>query len=1207
VSRPFVGNHYEGHWGFPQRPNTHFTPSGKELMAVSFGTIQSRLRLLVVAAVVPAGALLIHAVASHSTGGFWEFALGSTLLLTAILWWAVYQFLWRPVKSLVQALVNVKTADSATAIEVPSQPGVLGPLARALDEYTGELRRREQDGFRNQQEITRLNRALKALSRVNHAVIHASDEAELLQSVCQFIVSEGRYRFCWVGFAEQDQEKTVRPAAYAGFEGGYLKSAKVSWADTERGRGPGGTAVRTGRYCVVRNIKQDRSFTPWADEASKRGYQSVLALPLLRAGKAFGCVCIYAAESGAFDEPEIELLQEMASDLSYGIVALRAQKEWKSAQEQLRLTRYSIDHSGDAAFWVGPDGSFLDVNGTACKLLGYSRQELLGMKVPDINPGISRDRWPEHWKRVEPGHSLTMEAGLRTRQGALVPVEMLISHVAFDGKEYHCVLARDITERKQAEERLRLQIVALESAANSIVITDVEGRIQWINAAFTKLTGYSRDEALGRKPSLLKSGCHDELFYRHLWATIRSGQTWRGEITNRRKDGRLYIEEMTITPVLDERGEITHFIGIKQDVTTRKEDEQKLLQSEERFRLAFEKGPLGIIMVKPDLSILKVNRALCDMLGYSEAELLRCSVRDITHPEERDHDQQLLQQIFSGQLSNHKWTKRYVKKNGETLVVDITHSLILQQNGTPLYSLGIVENVTERRRAELLLIRKTHELQTVFRALPDLYFRLRRDGTILDYLSGANRPLYTSPDKFMGRKMQDILPEEAGKKFEQAFCLVGQAEAPVVVDYALAINGKELLFEARLSLLQGDEIVALIRDVTEHRRLEEQFRQAQKMEAVGRLAGGVAHDFNNMLGVIMGYTQLLQQRLSQDEAASRHLGEVRKAADRAAALTRQLLAFSRKQVLHLSRLDLNAVVSDLSKMLTRIIGDDVELTIRQGKSLGHVMADPTQIEQILMNLAVNARDAMPRGGQLLIETGNAELDESYARLHRGAVPGSYVMLAVSDTGCGMDSETQARIFEPFFTTKEAGHGTGLGLSTVYGVVKQSGGYIWVYSEPGKGTTFRIYLPRVDRGVALALPPSSSETMAAARHTILLVEDEGALREIARTLLEGEGFTVLAAHNGVEAMDLARREGKNIDLLLTDVVMPGMSGRELAERLTEMYPALKVLYMSGYTDDFMNRHGVLEHEVPLVEKPFTRESLLANVRTVLSSKARAAAT
>ncbi len=1176
-------------------------------MAVSFGTIQSRLRLLVVAAAVPAGALLIHAAATDSTEGFWGLVLGSILLLTALLWWAVYQFLWRPVKSLVQALVNIRSADSATVIEMPSQPGVLGPLARALDEYTGELRRREQDGLRSQQEITRLNRALKALSRVNHAVIHASDEAQLLQSVCQIIVSEGRYRFCWVGFAEQDPDKTVRAAAYAGFEEGYLESARVSWADTERGRGPGGSAVRTSRHCVVRNIKQDRSFAPWAEEASKRGYQSVLALPLLAGGKAFGCVSIYAAEIDGFDAQEIELLQEMASDLSYGIVALRAQSEWKRAEERLRLTRYSIDHSGDAAFWVGPDGGFLDVNETACKLLGYSRQELLGMKVSDIDPAISPHSWPEHWEMVKQRKSLIIEALLRTRQGVMVPVELAINHVVFDGKEYHCALARDIRDRRQAEERLRLQGVALESAANAIVITDIEGRILWVNAAFTTLTGYSRDEALGQRPSLLKSGCHDQAFYGHLWATIRSGKTWRGEITNRRKDGRLYTEEMTITPVLGERGEITHFIGIKQDITARKEDELKLLQSEERFRLAFEKGPLGIIMVKPDLSILKVNRALCDMLGYSEVELLRCSVRDITHPEERNHDQQLLQQIFAGQLCNHKWTKRYVKKNGETLVVDITHSLIAEQNGTPLYSLGIVENVTERRRAELLLMRKTHELQTVFRALPDLYFRLRRDGTILDYLSGANRPLYTSPDKFMGKKMQTVLPEEVGRKFEQAFGLVGRTETPVVVEYALAVDGKERLFEARLSPLQGDEIVVLIRDVTEHRRLEEQFRQAQKMEAVGRLAGGVAHDFNNMLGVIMGYTQLLQQRLSHDETASRHLGEVKKAADRAAALTRQLLAFSRKQVLRMRRLDLNAVVSDLSKMLARMIGDDVELTIRQGRSLGHVMADPTQIEQILMNLAVNARDAMPRGGKLLIETGNAELDENYARLHRGAVPGSYVMLAVSDTGCGMDSETQARIFEPFFTTKEAGHGTGLGLSTVYGVVKQSGGYIWVYSEPGKGTTFRIYLPRVDRGVALALPPSSTETMAGARHTILLVEDEEPLREIARTLLENEGFTVLAANSAAQAMALAGCQGNNIDLLLTDVVMPGMSGRELADQLTRVYPALKVLYMSGYTDDFMNRYGVLEHEVPLVEKPFTRESLLAQVRTALAGKARAAAT
>jgi PAS domain S-box-containing protein len=1175
-------------------------------MSVLFKSLRSRLSLLVLAAVLPAAGLLVHWLTSDSRGKLWEVASGCTLLSTVLIWWAVYQMLWRPVNSLTQAIIGARRSDGSAAIQVPSQAGVLGSLARALDEYAGVLRQREQEQLRNEQEIGRLNRALKVLSAVNHALIHASDESALLQSVCRTIVTEGGYRFAWVGFAEQDKDKTLRPMAHAGFEAGYLESLHVSWGDTEHGRGPAGTAVRTGRRCAVRDTSHDRSFAPWAEEARKRDYGSVLGLPLLVAGNAFGCVVIYAAECNAFDVQEIDLLSEMANDLSYGIIALRTQLERDRAEARLRLTRYSIDHAADGAFWVAPDGHFLDANETACKMLGYSRQQLLAMRVCDIDPSIPEDCWQGQWETVKREGSVVTDRVLRTREDTTLQVELAINYVEFDNKEYHCAFARDITGRKQVEERLHLQAAALESAANAIVITDSDARILWTNEAFTRLTGYSREEVLGQKPNLLKSGCHDQFFYRNLWATIHSGKTWRGEITNRRKGGDLYTEEMTITPVLSSDGEITHFVGIKQDVSVRREDEQKLLHSEERFRLAFEKGPLGIIMVKPDLSILKVNQAMSDMLGYSEAELLSRTIGDITHPEDCDHDKQVLKQIFAGLLQNHKWTKRYVKKNGEALVVDITHNLITEQSGKPLYSLGIVENVTERRRAELLLLRKTHELQTIFRSLPDMYFRLRRDGTVLDYLSGSQRPLCTSPDAFHGKKVQSVLPEEVGRKFEEALVLVGQTASPVIVDYGLTMNGEELLFEARLSPLQGDEVVALVRDVTEHRRLEEQFRQAQKMEAVGRLAGGLAHDFNNMLGVIMGYTQLLQQRLEFDETAARQLGEVKKASDRAAALTRQLLAFSRKQVLHVRTLDLNSVVSDLSKMLTCMIGDDVELMVRPSKSLGYVMADPTQIEQVLMNMAVNARDAMPRGGKLIIETGNAELDEAYARQHRGAIPGSYVMLTISDSGCGMDPETQAHIFEPFFTTKAAGQGTGLGLSTVYGVVKQSGGYIWVYSEPGKGTTFRIYLPRVDQAIAPEGPLPAGEIISASGGTILLVEDEESMRELACTLLENEGFTVLAASSGIDAINLAQRQDRNIDLLLTDVVMPGMSGPEVADRLKAEHPALKVLYMSGYTDDFMLQHGLLGEQVPLVEKPFTRESLLNNVRRILTDSARAAA-
>ncbi len=389
----------------------------------------------------------------------------------------------------------------------------------------------------------------------------------------------------------------------------------------------------------------------------------------------------------------------------------------------------------------------------------------------------------------------------------------------------------------------------------------------------------------------------------------------------------------------------------------------------------------------------------------------------------------------------------------------------------------------------------------------------------------------------------------------------------------------------------------IVENVTERRVLEEQLRQSQKIEAVGRLAGGIAHDFNNLLMLIRGYTELLLDHAGRNESLRRYAEEIQRASDRATSLTQQLLAFSRKQVLEPKVLDLNTVVAEIQKMLQRLLGEDVELSIHLDPKLGRVKADPSQVEQVIMNLAVNSRDAMPRGGKLSIETANVELDESYARQHAGARPGRYVMLAVTDTGSGMDATTKSRIFEPFFTTKEKGKGTGLGLSTVYGIVKQSEGYIWVYSELNRGTTFKVYLPQVDAPVEVA--ERRPAAFARGSETVLVVEDEEGVRKLAREFLEDAGYTVLEARNGEAAMGLAERYTGPLHLLLTDVVMPRMSGRELAEQLLRLRPEVKVLYISGYTDDAIVQHGVLDASVAFLQKPFTRDALARKVRDVLN--------
>ena len=398
----------------------------------------------------------------------------------------------------------------------------------------------------------------------------------------------------------------------------------------------------------------------------------------------------------------------------------------------------------------------------------------------------------------------------------------------------------------------------------------------------------------------------------------------------------------------------------------------------------------------------------------------------------------------------------------------------------------------------------------------------------------------------------------------------------------------------------GNTRLVLVSDVTERKKLEEQLRQAQKMEAIGRLAGGVAHDFNNLLTIISGYGQLVRERLGSDDPASGFMTEVLKASERAAALTRQLLAFSRQQVLTPSLVDFNGLVGNTEKMLRRLIGEDIELVTILKPGLGQVKADPGQIEQVIMNLALNSRDAMPKGGRLTIETANVNLDDGYVRDHPEVQPGPYVLLAVSDTGIGMDAETQKRIFEPFFTTKEKGKGTGLGLAMVYGIVRQSGGHIWVYSELNVGTVFKLYFPRSQETHAASHTPVQQPRSVRGSETILLVEDEESLRKLVKSILQRKGYAVLAPEDVMEALDIAQKHAGPIHLLLTDVIMPKMSGRDLAEQVVSFHKETRVVYMSGYTDDAIVQHGVLDSGVSFVQKPFSPDAIARKVREVLDA-------
>jgi PAS domain S-box-containing protein len=543
---------------------------------------------------------------------------------------------------------------------------------------------------------------------------------------------------------------------------------------------------------------------------------------------------------------------------------------------------------------------------------------------------------------------------------------------------------------------------------------------------------------------------------------------------------------------------------------------------------------------------------------------------------------------------------RIIQPNGNVRWL-LAHAVPIRDKHGEVYRIGgVALDITEAREARLALEEIAERLQKLTETSFDA-IDISQDGIIQEANPGYLKMFgYERMEDVIGRPVTDFVADASRAEVEMR--LTNNVEGTYELE-GRRRDGKKLLLEAtaRMHAIRGRTVrITALRDVTERRALEDQFRHAQKMEAVGRLAGGVAHDFNNLLTVILSYTDMLIEGVSPKDPRGDDLSEIRKATVTAASLTRQLLAFSRQQVIEPRLVNLNDIVESSDKMLRRLIGEDVEVHMTLSSSALTVMIDPGQLEQVMMNLAVNARDAMPMGGKLTLETADVTLDAEYARDHWPLVPGNFAMLAMSDIGCGMDEQTRALMFEPFFTTKPVGQGTGLGLATVYGIVKQSNGLIWVYSEPGKGTTFKIYFPLLDQTPEKHATTDHSEAPRTGTETILLVEDATSVRVAARQILERFGYTVIEAANGTEALVRAQN-GVQIDLLLTDVVMPEMSGRELVDRFAKLRPHAKVLFMSGYTDDAIVRHRVLRPGTAYLQKPFSPDTLARKVRDVLDSR------
>jgi len=917
-----------------------------------------------------------------------------------------------------------------------------------------------------------------------------------------------------------------------------------------------------------------------------------------------------------------------------------------SLLESEQRLRTIIDSSVDAILVVGREGIARFANPAAEILLGRTSEELVGEEV-----GIPLSG--------EGGADIE----IFRRGGEPVFAELRIAEIEWEGEPCFLVSLRDTTERKKSEERIRHLNSVLSAVRNvNQLITREKDRGRLIQRACETLVetrGFNTawiallDEA-GR-PCLAAEAGIGEPFSEFKKRLEEGGLPPCAEKTFAHSDvtliedalaecegcplaaptegktrisvrleygGKIYGLLASSVPQIfskdaEERalfeevaGDIAFALHNIEQEEARQEAARTIFEREERLRAIFQAAE-GVSFIMTDLAgkearIAEFSPGAERAFGYTREEVVGKPAAMLHQPGSVVRFPEVIEALQQGRP---QWSGEttLVRKSGETFPALFSIHPLRDPNGVMTALLSVSIDISEQKKAEERLKESEEMFRTLFDYAPDAFYLIDFEGKFIDGNQAAQNLIGYTPEELVGKNFMemDLMPPEELEKAATLFLrnLQGQPTGPD--EYVLKRKDKKLIFAEMRTIpikIRGrDVVLGIARDITERKELEQQLQQAQRLEVVGRLSGGIAHDFNNLMTTVIGNAELILMSVSESDPVREDVLEIKKAGERAASLTHQLLAFSRRQVLQPKILDLNSVVQEMDRMLRRVIGEDIDLETDLSPDLGHVEVDPGQVEQILMNLAVNARDAMPEGGKLTIETENIELGEEYARSHVAVTPGSYVMLAVSDNGMGMTRDVQAQIFEPFFTTKDLGKGTGLGLATVYGIVKQSGGNIWVYSEPGEGATFKIYLPRVEK---MASGPERSETAVEtlrSSETILLVEDDEMLRNTAIKILKGQGYHVLAASDGREALDLCQEHDGVIHLLLTDVVMPVMGGLDLSNQAKRLRPNLKMVFMSGYTDNAIVHRGVLDKGVAFLQKPFTPERLARKLREVLAQR------
>ncbi len=880
------------------------------------------------------------------------------------------------------------------------------------------------------------------------------------------------------------------------------------------------------------------------------------------------------------------------------------------------------------------------------QLFGYSLAEIRGAELDSLTapPGL-HDEMVALIDRASSGDIVRVTTKRRRRDGSLVEVQITGVPMVVNGKRTGSFgMYEDITEKKKAEEALQRAEEKhkriFDNAIEGFFESTPEGRFLAVNPAMARIAGYSSPEEMIREIHDIGQQIYvDPELRNEVKRRLQESDVLNDfECPMQRKDGSKVWISLNVRAIRDAHGKIISHDGTAEDITARKRSQLERQVSTEIIHAVSATDNLDDLLRLIHAALQQVLDAENCFVALHDAPTglfhYRFFVDQFDPPPPPDTmDRSCAAYVFrkaEGMLISREVFRDLAGRDEVELVGTPSASWLGVPLRTPTETIGVlvvqnysVENAyterdleflssvgdqialaIERKRGEERVRQSEARLRVLIEQLPAVLWTVDSNLRFTSAVGAGLTRLGLKPDQIVGMSLTDYF-ETSDPTFVP---IAAHRRAVGGEAVTFPVEWKDGSYACHVEPLRDAEgvvhgAICMALDVTDRKKLEEQFRQAQKMEAVGRLAGGIAHDFNNLLMVIQGYADLLAERLPEGDSLRRNAEQIRAASQRAAALTQQLLAFSRKQILAPKVLNVHAVVTDLEKILLRVIGEDIELRTSSTADLWLIKADRSQIEQVIMNLAVNARDAMPKGGRLTIETANVEFDTSISHPPTVLAPGKYVMIAVTDNGCGMDEKVQAHIFEPFFTTKEKGKGTGLGLATVYGVVKQSGGYIWVYSEAGRGTSFKIYLPRIEEERV----PAGKERLPADKATergtevILLAEDEKGVRELAREYLQMSGYTVLMAEDGHSAIELASMHSGPIHLLMTDVVMPGIGGPEVAQRIKALRPEIKVLYMSGYTDQAIMHQGVLQDGAVLLQKPFTLAALASKLREMLAGE------